>query len=77
MLILSRKINESLFIGNNIKVTILECRGKNVKLGIEVPEDIFVFREEVYLRIKEENKKSLLNNKKDFYKVLNLWEEKN
>lgn len=77
MLILSRKINESFFIGNDIKITILECKGKNVKLGIEVPEEISVFREEVYLRIKEENRNSLLNNKNDFYKVLNLWKEKN
>ncbi|HCO11919.1 MAG TPA: carbon storage regulator [Desulfonauticus sp.] len=76
MLILSRKKSESFFIGDKIKVTVLECKGKTVKLGIDVPEEITVFREEIYLKIKEENKNSLLNNKEDFYKVLDLWKTK-
>ncbi|SDN33661.1 carbon storage regulator CsrA [Desulfonauticus submarinus] len=75
MLILSRKIGESLHIGDNIKITVLECRGKTVKLGIEVPDDVTVFREEVYKRILEENKKSLLIDKDDFYKVIRLWDK--
>ncbi|MDQ7033160.1 MAG: carbon storage regulator CsrA [Desulfonauticus sp.] len=74
MLILSRKTGESLYIGNNIKITVLECKGKTVRLGIEVPGEIPVFREEIYKNILEENKKSLLQDKKDFLKVLNLWD---
>ena len=54
MLILSRRIGESLIIGGKITVTVLETRGNQVRLGIEAPDDISVHREEVYLRLQEE-----------------------
>ena len=54
MLILSRRIGESLIIGGEITVTVLETRGNQVRLGIEAPDDISVHREEVYLRLQEE-----------------------
>ena len=56
MLVLSRKADESLFIGDDIKITVLDIRGGQVRLGIVAPESIKVHREEVYNRIKEENK---------------------
>lgn len=54
MLILTRRRNESILIGNDqeIKITILGVRGNQVQLGIEAPRDIAVHREEVYDRIK-------------------------
>jgi flagellar assembly factor FliW len=55
VLILSRKIGESLFIGDDIRVVLLEIRGKQVRLGIEAPADIVVLREEVYQRLAQEN----------------------
>lgn len=51
MLVLSRKINESIKIQDNIKVTIVSIEGDRVKLGIEAPKEIAVNREEVYDRI--------------------------
>lgn len=51
MLVLSRKINESIKIQDNIKVTIVSIEGDRVKLGIEAPKEIPVNREEVYERI--------------------------
>lgn len=51
MLVLSRKINESIKIQDNIKVTIVSIEGDRVKLGIEAPKEIAVNREEVYERI--------------------------
>ena len=56
MLILTRNINESLIIDDDIKVTILSNnKGNQVRIGIEAPHDVPVHREEVYRRIQEEN----------------------
>ncbi|MDY4280262.1 MAG: carbon storage regulator CsrA [[Pasteurella] mairii] len=53
MLILTRKVGESLLIGDDISVTILNIRGNQVKIGVEAPKDVSVHREEIYQRIKE------------------------
>lgn len=55
MLVLTRKRNESIIIGDDIKVTIVEVKGDQVKLGITAPKDITVHREEIYLEIQKEN----------------------
>ena len=54
MLILTRKISESIVIGDNIVVVVLGMTGSQVKLGIEAPKDISVHREEIYCRIAAE-----------------------
>ena len=54
MLILTRKDNESLFIGDDIKITVLGVKGNQVRIGIDAPKDIDVHREEVYRCIKNE-----------------------
>ncbi|MBQ9334698.1 MAG: carbon storage regulator CsrA [Lachnospiraceae bacterium] len=58
MLALSRKKNEALIINNNVEITILEVKGDQVKVGIEAPREIPVYRKEVYLQIQEANKES-------------------
>lgn len=58
MLALSRKQNESIMIGNDIEITILEVKGEQVKLGITAPKSVPVYREEVYAQIKEANKEA-------------------
>lgn len=55
MLVLSRKRDEKIIIGDNITITVLEVRGENVRLGIEAPKEVPVHREEVYNAIKREN----------------------
>jgi carbon storage regulator len=55
MLILTRKLGESITVGDDIKITFLETKGKQVRLGIEAPPHIAVHREEVYHLIKEQN----------------------
>ncbi len=55
MLIISRKKDEGLIIGDNISVRILEVSGDTVKIGIEAPRQIPVHREEIYKRIQEAN----------------------
>ncbi|MGQ9779228.1 MAG: carbon storage regulator CsrA [Bacillota bacterium] len=56
MLILTRKLNESIMIGHDVKVTIVSVRGGEVKLGISAPREIAVHREEIYRRILREGK---------------------
>ncbi len=55
MLILSRKINESINIGDKIEVSIIDIRGDQVKVGIKAPKDVKVYRQEVYNAIQQEN----------------------
>ncbi len=55
MLILTRKLGETIRIGNKIKVTVLEAKGKQIRIGIEAPPDVTVHREEVYQVIREQN----------------------
>jgi carbon storage regulator len=56
MLVLTRKLKESIQIGPQIKITVTEVRRGQVRLGIEAPSDIMVHREEVYERILKENR---------------------
>jgi carbon storage regulator len=56
MLILTRKLNEKIKIGNDITVTIVEVRGDQVKIGVEAPNDVKVFRQEVFQAIQQENR---------------------
>ncbi|MDD4270700.1 MAG: carbon storage regulator CsrA [Pirellulales bacterium] len=52
MLVLSRKMNESIVINDNVIVTVVEIRGDKIRLGIEAPRDVTVHRREVYDAIK-------------------------
>ncbi|MDR2738563.1 MAG: carbon storage regulator CsrA [Treponema sp.] len=56
MLILSRKINEKVMIGEDISISIIEIRGDQVRIGVEAPKTVKVFRQEVYDAIRTENK---------------------
>ena len=51
MLVLSRKTEESMYIGDDIKITVLDIRGGQVRIGITAPQDIKIHREEVYKRL--------------------------
>ena len=73
MLILTRRAGESVHIGDDMKITVFSIQGKQVKLGITVPENIVVYREEVYLRVMEENRQALLADNNDLLAAAALW----
>jgi carbon storage regulator len=58
MLILSRRIGETIMIGNNIEVSILEVRNGQVRVGVQAPAEVPVHREEVFERIQQEQRKA-------------------
>ncbi len=55
MLVLSRKINQSIVIGDNIEIMLVDIRGDQIKLGINAPRDVKIFRKEVYEEIESQN----------------------
>lgn len=80
MLILTRKLGESVIIGDNIKITVVEVNKQQIKLGIDAPKNIIVHREEIYDRIKEENKLASVSNVIDiagFPEKVNIKENSN
>ena len=61
MLALSRKQGESIVIGNNIEIPVLEAKGDQVKIGISAPKSVPVYRKEIYAQIQEENREAVAN----------------
>ena len=55
MLALTRKTGDAIMINNNIEITVLEVRGEQVKIGIQAPKEVSIYRKEVYLEIQKEN----------------------
>ena len=55
MLILARKVNESIMIGDQIEISVVDIRGEQVKIGIKAPSTVKVYRQEVYKAIQQEN----------------------
>jgi carbon storage regulator len=72
MLALSRKTGESIVIGNDIEITVLEIRGDQAKLGISAPKSVPIYRKEIYVQIQEENKQAVKEsiNPADLAKLL-------
>ena len=56
MLVLTRKVNQTIVIGDNVEVVVLEVRGEQVRLGIRAPRDVSVHRKEIYEQLAEENR---------------------
>ena len=73
MLVLTRKVGESITIGEHIRVTVIAMKGNQVKLGIEAPADTGVHREEIYARIIEENQKAAATSHQDLSTMRDLW----
>jgi len=72
MLVLTRKVGESIKINEDIKITVIEVKGKNIRLGIEAPKSAKIYREEVFLKIREENQSAATAPEVDFGKISQL-----
>ncbi len=59
MLVLTRKLEESIIIENNIEVKILKIQGNQVHIGISAPKHISIYRDEIYQQVKEENQSAV------------------
>jgi carbon storage regulator len=72
MLVLTRKLGESIAIDDHIKIVVVQIKGKQVRLGIEAPKETKIHREEVYMAIQEQNKVSSTTSSDDTKKVAKL-----
>ena len=75
MLILTRRIGESVYIGDEVRLTVLGVRGTQVRIGINAPKDVPVHREEIYYRIKHEQGGDAGNRGDDYDQGENLDDE--
>ena len=76
MLILTRKSGERITIGDRIRVTVLEIKGKQVRLGVEAPPDTRVHREEIFQKIQRENQKAAETSAKALETLVKYWNKK-
>lgn len=76
MLILTRRLGESITIGDDIKVSVLGIHGRQVRLGIEAPPEVIVHREEIYVKIQAENRQASKSLKDDLAGMVKLLKEK-
>ena len=74
MLILTRKLNESVVIGDEIEITVIEIEKGHIRLGIKAPKDISVHRKEIYERIQQENIKAAASKKVDLLRLTKKWQ---
>ena len=75
MLVLTRKLGQSIRIGGSIRIQVVEVRGNQIRLGIEAPPEVRVLREELYQQVSEENERAQLNEKDKIEGVAGVWTE--
>ncbi|MEW6263493.1 MAG: carbon storage regulator CsrA [Thermodesulfobacteriota bacterium] len=73
MLILTRKVGETIAIGDHVKIQVMDVKGRQVRLGIQAPPDTVVHRMEVYERIQEQNRQAAGLTPEDLSAVTELW----
>jgi carbon storage regulator len=75
MLVLTRKIGETIRIGNDVTVQVLAIRGGQVRIGLTAPADVRIFREEIFRTIEDQNQQARLPNEDRLAGAAELWEE--
>ncbi|MBE0557806.1 MAG: carbon storage regulator CsrA [Proteobacteria bacterium] len=75
MLILTRRLGESIQIGDDIRITFLDIKGKQIRIGIEAPKDVMVHRDEVYRMIQEQNLQAACIAGMDNDNLASVWDK--
>lgn len=77
MLVLSRKLKEEIYLGNDVSIKVVEITKNGIKLGIDAPKDMIILRGELKKRIEDSNKKAINNSElkqvKDLSRLLKKW----
>jgi len=76
MLVLTRKLGESVTIGDDVKITVIDIKGRQVRLGIEAPRNMTIHREEIYAKIHEENQRAMLLEELNMEKLAGVFKKK-
>ena len=76
MLVLTRKKNESIMLGVDIKITVLEINGESIKIGIDAPKELTVLRGEIYRKVEKENNMAVKVGRSDLELLRQLKKEK-
>lgn len=76
MLVLTRKSGDSIIIGDEITITVIEIKGNSVRLGIKAPLDVRIFRKEIYDKIKDENILASKTELEEFTKISEVLKRK-
>jgi carbon storage regulator len=74
MLVLTRKLGEVIRVGDTVTVRVLEVKGNQVRLGVEAPAEVRIYREEVYRAIRKENEEAALRQAGVLDEVTSTWQ---
>ena len=74
MLVLTRKLGEVIRVGDAVTVRVLEVKGNQVRLGVDAPADVRIYREEVYLAIRKENEEAAAAERGSLDEALKTWQ---
>jgi len=75
MLVLKRKVNESIMIGDEIEIKIISYDKDGIRIGIEAPKEMSIYRKEIYIQIQEENQHAVAKDKGQLSQLNNLFRD--